>query len=324
MSSIMEKIHLVGFVPVVALNDAQKAAGLAGALERGGIPIIEVTYRTAQAPDCIREIKKNCPNVLVGAGTVISVEQVKSAVDCGAMFIVSPGYDEKIVAYCLEHDIPVVPGISNPSEIQRAVQAGLKVLKLFPSEPIGGVSAINFMAAPFPGVQFLPAGGVLMSNLGQYLANEHVFACAGGFVARAGMIDKEDWDTVTQTCRQAIQAGLGFEFAHLGVNCGTAESARDCADFLCANFDQTAREGNSSIFIDERIELMKKPFFGKNGHIGFYTNSVERAVYQLELRGNKVLTQSVRTDAKGRMLSAYLQSEVGGFAVHVVRRTARA
>lgn len=320
MLGVMEKIHLVGFVPVVALNNVHKAIGLANALEKGGIPIIEVTYRTEQAPDCLREIREACPNVIAGAGTILSVEQVKSAVDCGAMFIVSPGYDDKIVDYCLENNIPVIPGVSNPSEIQHAVQSGLTVLKLFPAESIGGISAINFMAAPFPGIQFLPAGGVLMSNLGQYLSNEHVFACAGGFVARANMIDNEDWESVINMCQQAMRIALGFEFAHVGLNCETADRARGCANSLCTLFNQTAKEGNSSIFIETHIELMKKPFFGENGHIGFYTNSVERAIYQLGLHGNHVMEDTIRLDGKGRMQSAYLQDNVYGFALHVVRK----
>lgn len=320
MLNTMEIINRVGFVPVVALKDAQKAVGLANALEKGGIPIIEVTYRTAQAPDCIRAIREKCPNVIVGAGTVITIDQVKSAVECGAMFVVAPGYDEEVVTYCLDNDIPIIPGVSNPSEIQHAVLRGFKVLKLFPVEPIGGIPAINFLAAPFPGIKFLPAGGVLMSNLGQYLANEHVFACGGGFVARANMIDNEDWDGVTQLCRQAIQQALGLEFAHVGLNCETPENARNCAGFFVDNLDQTSAEGNSSIFIDKRIELMKKPFHGTNGHIGFYTNSVERAIYQLEKRGCKVMEETIRMDGKGRMQSAYLQGEVNGFAIHVVRK----
>lgn len=320
MLTIMDTIQKVGFVPVVALKNEKKAVPLAQALEKGGIPIIEVTYRTAQASDCIRRIRENCPDVIVGAGTVLTIEQVQEAVECGAMFIVAPGFDSRVVSYCLEHSIPIIPGVSNPSEIQQAVGMGLKVLKLFPAEPVGGLSAVNFMAAPFPGIKFLPAGGVLMSNLGEYLSNEHVFACAGGFVARANMIEAGDWDGITEVCEQAIDAALGFEFAHVGLNCGTQEAAHSCASFFMKNFNQTEKEGNSSIFIDKRMELMKKPFYGTNGHIGFYTNSVERAVYHLERRGCKIADDTIRKNDKGTMQSVYLQGEVNGFAVHVVRK----
>lgn len=320
MSTVMDRIYQTGFVPVVALNDAEKAVGLAGALEKGGIPIIEVTYRTAQASECIRAIRRERPDVLVGAGTILTVAQVQEAVECGAMFIVSPGLDDSVVSYCISHDIPVVPGVSNPSEIQRAAAYGLKVLKLFPSGPIGGLSAVNFMAAPFPGIRFLPAGGVLMDNLGEYLANEYVFACAGGFVARANLIEAESWEEITRLCRLAVREIMGFEFAHLGMNCNTRENAAECADFFAEYFDQGKKEGNSSVFIDGRIELMKKPFHGENGHIGFYTNSVERALHYLEHRGCSIRRETIRYDKKGNMQSVYLQNEVNGFAVHIVRR----
>ena len=321
MVSIMDRISQIGFVPVVALHDVKKAVGLARALEAGGIPVIEVTYRTAKASDCIRAIHRECPHMLIGAGTVLTISQVQEAVDGGAMFIVSPGYDEKVVSYCLENRIAAIPGVSSATEIQRAVAEGLKVLKIFPVEPLGGISAINFLAAPFSGIQFLPAGGIVMDNLGQYLANEHVFACGGGFVARTNLIEAEDWAGITDLCNKTVQTILGFTFAHVGVNCGTQEKAYDCMKFFKEAFDQPAVEGRSSIFLgDRQKKKKKKPFYGTNGHLGFYTNSVERAIYHLGQRGWDVMKESIRYDSKGGMQSAYLQGEVNGFAVHVVKR----
>lgn len=317
---IMEKIGNIGFVPVVALNDSGKAAGLAGALEAGGIPLIEVTYRTAQASDCIRAIRAERPNVLVGAGTVLSVAQAEAAVEAGGMFIVSPGYNEALVSWCLENSVPVIPGVSNPTEIQNAVTKGLKVLKLFPVEPIGGLPAVNFLAAPFPGIQFLPAGGILMSNLGDYLSNDRVFACAGGFVARANMIEARDWEGVTTLCKQAVRQILGLEFAHVGLNCETPENAWSCAEFFANSMDLAMREGSSSIFVDERLELMKKPFHGIHGHLGFAANSVERAIYHLGERGFRILEDTLCRDAKGRLQSVYLESQVNGFDIHLIRK----
>lgn len=322
MTAMIEMIHNVGFVPVVALHDAAKAVGLANALTRGGIPVVEVTYRTPEASACIRAIRQNCPGVIVGAGTILSEDQVRQAIDSGAMFIVSPGYNDEVVSYCCRHDIPMIPGVSNATEIQKGVAEGLKILKLFPAEPLGGIAAINFLAAPFPGIQFLPAGGILMNNLAAYLSNDNVFACAGGFVARAGMIQAEDWDGITEMCRQAVETILGFEFAHVGVNCGTAENARTCAGRLEDLFGLQGREGNSSIFAANAfVEIMKKPFYGENGHLGFYTNSVERALFQLKRQGCKILDDSIRYDSKGHMQSAYLSESLNGFAVHIVRRS---
>lgn len=321
MRTVLDTIFYTGFVPVVALHDTKKAVGLARALKNGGIPIIEVTYRTAEASACIQAIRSECPGVTVGAGTVLTVEQAVQAVSCGAMFVVSPGYNEAVVEYCCENGVPIIPGVSNATEIQRGVAEGLKVLKLFPAEPLGGISAINFLAAPFPGIRFLPAGGILMSNLAEYLSNDNVCACAGGFVARAKMIEEEDWDGVTALCRQAVQTALGFEFAHVGLNCGTQENARACTQQLEALFCLASNEGSSSIFTaDKRIELMKKPFYGQCGHLGFYTNSVERALFHLEQNGFEVIEDSIRYNTKSLMQSAYLKESVNGFAIHLVRK----
>lgn len=321
MTKIMETIYNVGFIPVVALNDVNKAVSLAKALEIGGIPVIEVTYRTAEASKCIRAIRKECPDVLIGAGTVLSVAQVKQAVDSGAMFVVSPGYDEHVVDYCCSNQIPIIPGISSASEIQKGVAAGLKVFKLFPAESIGGLSAIDFLAAPFPGIKFLPAGGIVMGNLAQYLSNDNVFACAGGFVARKNMIDSEDWEGISTLCRKLIVVSLGFEFAHVGINCETPEKAHTNACRLEELFGFTGEEGNSSIFTADRyIELMKKPFYGINGHIGFFTNSMKRAIYQLTKRGFDVIEESIRYDSKGHLQSVYLKESLNGFMLHIVQK----
>lgn len=321
MTEIMDTIYNVGFIPVVALHDVNKAVGLAKALERGGIPVIEVTYRTDEASDCICAIREKCPGVLVGAGTVLSVAQVEQALNSGAMFIVSPGYDDEVVDYCCKRRIPVIPGVSNASEIQKGAAAGLKVLKLFPAEPLGGVAAIRFLAAPFPGIQFLPAGGIVMDNLAEYLSDDHVFACAGGLVARKSLIDGEEWDEISDLCRQVTSEALGFEFAHVGINCETPETAHACSGYLRELFDFVGEEGDSSIFsADKRIEIMKKPFYGTNGHIGIFTNSVKRAMYYLKKRGFDMLEESIRYDKKGNLKSAYLKDSLNGFMLHIVQR----
>ncbi|XCP85608.1 bifunctional 4-hydroxy-2-oxoglutarate aldolase/2-dehydro-3-deoxy-phosphogluconate aldolase [Roseburia hominis] len=322
MTEIMEMIYNVGFVPVVTLHDVNKAVCLANALERGGIPIIEVTYRTEEASECIRAIRKECPNMLVGAGTVLSVAQAECARDSGAMFVVSPGYDEAVVEYCCNNQIPVIPGVSNAGEIQKGVAAGLKVLKLFPAEPIGGLSAIHYLAAPFPGIKFLPAGGVVMDNLAEYMSDEYVFACAGGLVTRKNLLESEDWEGISALCRQVIAVSLGFEFAHVGINCETSENAHACADRLEELFGFTGEEGKSSIFsADKRIEIMKKPFYGINGHIGFFTNSVRRAIYQLTKQGFGVIEESIRYDVDGQLKSVYLQDSLNGFMLHIVQKS---
>ena len=165
MSTVAEQIAGYGVVPVVVLEDAKDAAPLAKALVEGGLPCAEVTFRTAAAEECIRVMAKEYPDMFVGAGTVLTIEQVDRAVAAGAKFIVSPGFDPEIVDYCLEKNIPVFPGVITPSEVAQAVKRGLKVVKFFPAEQFGGVATINTMAAPYVELKFMPTGGVNAKNL---------------------------------------------------------------------------------------------------------------------------------------------------------------
>lgn len=320
MNEALGLIGQIGIVPVVALERAEDAVPLSLAMRQGGIPIIEITYRTAQAAKAISAVRAEVPDVLVGAGTVVTREQADSALRAGAQYAVSPGYDADLVRHCQDKGLPVIPGVSTASEIQKAVAAGLDVLKFFPAEPLGGLPAIEFLGAPFGQVRFLPAGGVVLSNLGAYLASPRVFACGGGFMCRAALIEKGDWDGVTALCEQAVAASHGFELAHVGVNFPDADAARGAARMLADMFGLAAKEGNGSIFAGERIELMKTPFWGTNGHLGFAVNSVERAIPFLEKKGFAMRGGSLREGKGGVLQSCYLETEVGGFAVHVVRR----
>ena len=165
MKEVAEKIQKMGVVPVVVLNDAKDAAPLAKALCEGGLPCAEVTFRTDAAEESIRIMTKEYPDMFVGAGTVLTIDQVDRAVGSGAKFIVSPGFDPEIVDYCLEKEIPVFPGCITPSEVAQAVKRGLKIVKFFPAEQFGGVSTIKAMAAPYVGLKFMPTGGVNAKNL---------------------------------------------------------------------------------------------------------------------------------------------------------------
>ena len=170
MNEVLEKIQKIGIVPVVVLDDAKDAAPLAKALCEGGLPCAEVTFRTAAAEESIRLMAEKFPEMLVGAGTVLTTEQVDAAVKAGAKFIVSPGFDPEIVDYCLKKGIPVYPGCVSPSEVAQAVKRGLKVVKFFPAEPAGGLPMIKAMAAPYAGLKFMPTGGINAKNLEEYLS----------------------------------------------------------------------------------------------------------------------------------------------------------
>ena len=210
MSEYNEKlsqvIENVGVVPVIALNDAAKAVPLAKALLAGGIPCIEVTFRTAAAEAAIKAIHAQVPEMYLGAGTVINIPQAEKAIAAGARFIVSPGLDESIVRWCQERDVPVFPGVCTATEVMKAVGFGLSVLKFFPAEAAGGVNMIKNLCGPFPQVKFMTTGGISMTNIAQYQACKHVVAVGGSWMAKADAIDAEKWDDITARCAEAVAA----------------------------------------------------------------------------------------------------------------------
>ena len=203
--SVSETIQKMGVVPVVVLNDAKDAAPLAKALVEGGLPCAEVTFRTEAAEECIRIMANEFPEMFVGAGTVLTIDQVDRAVNAGAKFIVSPGFDPEIVDYCLSKDIPVYPGCITPSEVAQAVKRGLKVIKFFPAEQFGGVSTIKALAAPYTGVKFMPTGGVSAKNLESYLSFDRIVACGGSWMVKGDLVKAGKFDEIKTLVEEAVQ-----------------------------------------------------------------------------------------------------------------------
>lgn len=205
----MEKLEGARIIPVVVIEKAEDAVPAAKAIMDGGISVMEITFRTAAAADAIKAVKEACPNMLVGAGTVITLEQCKKAIECGAQFIVSPGYDEEIVSYCLKQGIIVTPGCVTPTEIMAAMKQGLKVLKFFPAGVYGGIKAIKALAAPFGSVRFIPTGGANIDNLKEYLDCPAVFAVGGTWLCTKKDVSEGNFDRITQLCREAVKTARG-------------------------------------------------------------------------------------------------------------------
>lgn len=201
---IEEKIAQLKVVPVVVLEDAKDAAPLAKALCEGGLPCAEVTFRTAAAKDSIKAMSDAYPDMLVGAGTVLTTAQVDSAVEAGAKFIVSPGFDPEIVDYCLAKEIPVFPGCITPSEVAQAVKRGLRVVKFFPAGQFGGVDTIKALAAPYVGLKFMPTGGVSAKNLKEYLACGPIVACGGSWMVKKDLIQAGEFDKIRELTAEAV------------------------------------------------------------------------------------------------------------------------
>lgn len=201
----VEKIQSMGVVPVVVLADAKDAAPLAKALCEGGLPCAEVTFRTEAAEESIRIMTAQYPKMLVGAGTVVSTEQVERAVKAGAKFIVSPGFDGEVVDYCIEKNIPVFPGCVTPSEIMQAVKRNLKIVKFFPAEQYGGVDAIKALAAPYAGIKFMPTGGINIKNLENYLSCDKIVACGGSWMVKGDLVSAGKFDEIEKMTKDAAE-----------------------------------------------------------------------------------------------------------------------
>ena len=204
MNEVLEKLGQYGIVPVVVLNDSKDAAPLADALCDGGLACAEVTFRTETAADSIRIMTEKHPEMLVGAGTVLTTKQVDEAVKAGAKFIVSPGLNPTIVKYCIEKNIPITPGVATPSEMEQAIELGLNLVKFFPAEPSGGLAMINAVAAPYTMLKFMPTGGINPDNVKDYLNSDKIFACGGSWMVKGNLINDGNFDKIKELTKEAV------------------------------------------------------------------------------------------------------------------------
>jgi len=205
MEEVLQKLHEFGVVPVVSIPSLDSAAGLGEALLEGGLPCAEITFRTSAAEEAIRLLVQAYPEMLVGAGTVLSVSQAEKAVDAGAQFIVSPGFDQKIVAWCIKKGVAVTPGIATPTEINMALEHNLGVLKFFPAEAFGGVKTLKAISAPFREVKFIPTGGINLENLADYLRLPSVIACGGSWLVERRLIEEGKFKEIANLTRTALE-----------------------------------------------------------------------------------------------------------------------
>ncbi|MDP2791656.1 MAG: bifunctional 4-hydroxy-2-oxoglutarate aldolase/2-dehydro-3-deoxy-phosphogluconate aldolase [Rectinemataceae bacterium] len=318
MNDILKTIGEIGLVPVVKLESASKAVGLGKALVAGGIPVAEVTFRTAAARDAIAAMSAEVPGLLVGAGTVTTVEQAQAALRAGAQFAVTPGFNAAVVDYCIEHDLPVLPGISGTEGIEKGIEKGLSVLKFFPAEPSGGVAMLDALAGPYANLRFVPTGGIDTANLASYARRPQVLAVGGSWMVRPDMIEAEDWISIERLCREAVMALHSFAFAHVGINSVDESAARKAVALFSGLFGFAAKEGASSIFPGDGIEVIKGSFLGAMGHLAIRCNDVERAVARFAGMGIAAKPETAKME-KGRIKAVYLDLEIGGFAVHLVR-----
>lgn len=317
--NVLERLRRAGIVPVVVLENADDSVSTARAMLKGGIDVMEITFRTDAAEDSIRRVARECPEMLVGAGTVISKEQCMRAVDAGAKFIVAPGFDMEVVEWCVQHEMPIVPGCVTPTEIMMGLKLGLKVLKFFPSNIYGGLNAMKALTGPFGDVRFIPTGGINAQNAAEYIAAPFVHAVGGSWVCPKAEISAGNFEKITSLCEEARENLLAFEVEHLGINCDNADGATQVCNALNKAFGFGVRKGNSSDFASDRLEIVKGRGLGEHGHIAVRTSCIDIAVAELERRGFLVDEASAKYK-NGRMVAVYLRDCIQGFAVHLLQK----
>lgn len=319
IDKVVDELGCVGIVPVVKLDKVENAEKLAKALRDGGINCAEVTFRAKAADEVIKRMTTAYPDMLVGAGTVLTCEQADAAYAAGAKFCVAPGLNPKVVTHCLENGIPFAPGLSSASEVEQALELGLDFVKFFPAEQAGGLAYIKSICGPYTSMRFMPTGGISADNLNSYLAYDKIVCCGGSWIVPSKLLDAEDWAGITALCKEAINKMLGFKVVHVGINCANPEEAEAVADKFDEAFGFTKKVGNSSVFAASYVECMKAPFKGRLGHIAVATNSVKRAVYQLSAKGYTFDESTYKYDKAGNLIVAYINEDFGGFAVHFVQ-----
>lgn len=319
-NKFLELMECTGIIPVIKLEKIENAVHLAKALYDGGIHAAEVTFRAAGADKVISAMTKAYPDMLVGAGTVLTTEQVDAAIAAGAKFCVAPGLNPRIVKHCMDQGVPFCPGVANGSQIEQAMELGLNFVKFFPAEQAGGINYIKAISAPYFQMKFMPTGGVNEGNLNNYLANPKVVCCGGSWIVPDKLVKEEKWAEITALCKTAVNKMLNFQLVHIGVNCDDEQQAIATAKQFETLFGWGTKVGNSSVFAGTQVECMKGNGRGTHGHIAVSTGNVKRAVWQLSNQGIAFDESSFKYDASGRMTVAYLRDEVLGFAIHLVEK----
>ena len=319
MDACIKELYRIGIVPVVALEDAADALPLGAALKKGGVSAIEVTFRTAAAADAIRLLTREMPELLVGAGTALTKAQADAAIEAGAKFIVSPGFQPELVSYVLSKGVPMCPGTATPGEMEQAMALGLSAVKFFPAEQNGGAPMLKALSAPYRDLLFMPTGGVKLENLRTYLALDQVFACGGTWLATKDDIKAKAFDKITARTREAVKTMLNFRIKHVGINSKDEAEAKKTATLLCSIFDFDYNDTELSVFTGSAVEVMKFMGRGSLGHVAIGADNVDRAEYYLRQRGFSFDESTRRVDASGRTTFLYLKDEIGGFAFHLTK-----
>lgn len=310
---LIDKLYNYGIVPVIAINNVEDAIPLAKALIDGGLPVAEVTFRTEAAEESIRLMSEEFPELILAAGTVLTIDQVDKAVAAGAHIIVSPGLNPRIVKYCQSINVPVIPGTSTPSDLEAALELGLDVVKFFPAEANGGIAAIKAMSAPYGNLRFMPTGGINENNLLDYLSFDKIVCCGGSWMVKSDLIDSGKFDDIRDLTASAVSKMLDIKLDHISFG---ADDYLGNVSYL-EKFLMSNKITNESSSLIGNIEIIKE--LSKNGILHFTTNDVERAVFHLELQGITFdKTSAVYTGNK--LESIYANNDLAGYTLQLIRK----
>lgn len=319
MKKQINRISQIGIVPVVKITNIEDALPLAHALECGGIDVAEITFRSEYAADAIALISKELPDMLIGAGTVLTVEQAQAAVNAGATFLITPGFNEAVVKWSVEHEIDIYPGVSTASEIEQALAYGLSDVKFFPAESSGGAKKLKDLGAPYQNIRFLPTGGINKTNMHEYLSLSNVSAIGGSFMLPDELINAKDWEGITALCKDAVKAMLNFSLIHVGINSENSETSLQTVNTLCELFNFTYYKKPKSNFAGRGFEVLHGKGRGKHGHIGIDTPYPERAMYHLSKKGVAFIEDTITRNKQTNLVNfVYLDMELAGFGVHLI------
>lgn len=295
MADVLKKLSEIGIVPVIAIENAELAVPLAKALSAGGLPAAEITFRTVAGEDAIRRIAQACPEIVLGAGTVLNADQCSRAIRAGAQFIVSPGYDQALVDQCLGEGITVLPGCGAVSDLTRAVNSGLRAVKFFPAEQSGGLAFLRAVAPVFPRLRFMPTGGVNQQNVKEYLAFDRVLGCGGTWMVKKDLIREARWDEITEICRTAVRAALDLQIRSVSLDPERAEEQA-----LAGLLGWPEGDACEELVLD--------------------TPDVDRTVCHLRHLGVEFDETTQRRDEAGRLRAVRLRQPVRGLRCEIVRR----
>lgn len=316
---IIQIIRGTGILPAIVFKSCSWIEPLGKIFKQTGFGVIEVLFRNDGAAEAVKGIKEKYPELVVGAGTVLTCDQADAAFEAGADFLISPGFSNALVRYCLEKNRLIIPGCGTASEIQNAYETGLRVLKFFPSERLGGASAIKDYAAPFKEVEFIPTGGIQIDNMDGYMKNDRVLAVGGSFMAPYGLLESEKYDEVVALYEKAAAAAVGFRVDNVGICCRSEDETADEVKRLSKLFGSFTAEKKISVCCGANVKYHYIGGYEEKSYISVRTYSIDRAITYLKARGVEFHCESEIYDAEGNRVCIRLKEEVDGYAVYIIK-----